>query len=139
MIWRRLTPLRIALLLGIVLAALRAGKWRYLELADMRAMDYHFLERGQQRPLPDVVLVAIDDASIGQLGRWPWSRAVIAHLIDRLVAADAAVIGFDIVQSEATGQSSVAGLRERVEGVDDRTWVAIRQALSQATAEDAML
>jgi adenylate cyclase len=86
-----------------------------------------------------VVIVAIDDASLERVGRWPWSRAVIARLVDRLVAADAAVIGFDIVQSEATAQADIGLLRQRVEGVDDRTWSAIRQALSGGAAEDEML
>jgi adenylate cyclase len=139
MIWQRLTPFRIALLLGLLLSALRLNGCRYLELVDVRAVDYRFLQRGVQPASPDVVIVAIDDASLERLGRWPWSRAVIARLVDRLVAADAAVIGFDIVQSEATAQADVDSLRARVEGVDDRTWSRIRQALSSGAAEDEML
>ncbi len=139
MIRPRLTPFRIALLLGLVLSVLRFNGCHYLELVDVRAVDYRFLQRGLQSASPDVVIVAIDDASLERLGRWPWSRVVIARLLDRLVTADAAVIGFDVVQSEATAQTDIDALRERVEGVDDRTWSAIRQALSSGAAEDEML
>ncbi|HVO22748.1 MAG TPA: adenylate/guanylate cyclase domain-containing protein [Candidatus Margulisiibacteriota bacterium] len=139
MIWQRLTPFRIALLLGFALSVLRFNGCHYLELIDVRAVDYRFLQRGVQPASPDVVIVAIDDASLERLGRWPWSRAVVAQLVNRLVAADAAVIGFDIVQSEATAQTDVELLRERVAGVDDRTWSAIRQALSSGATEDQKL
>lgn len=136
---RSLTSLRIAALLGLALALLRFSGCRYLQLFDLRAIDYRLLQRGPQAASPDIVIVAVDDASVEQLGRWPWSRAVVAQLIDRLVAADAAVIGFDIVQSEATITEGLEGLRERVEGVDEHTWATIRRALDRGAAEDAQL
>ena len=74
MIWPRLTPFRIALFLGLVLSVLRLEGCHYLELADVRAIDYRFLQRGVQPASPEVVIVAIDDASLERVGRWPWSR-----------------------------------------------------------------
>lgn len=49
---------------------------------------------------PPVVVVDIDEASIAELGQWPWSRRVIAAIVDKLHALGAASIGFDIVFSE---------------------------------------
>ena len=49
---------------------------------------------------PPIVVVDIDEASIAELGQWPWSRRVIAAIVDRLHALGAASIGFDIVFSE---------------------------------------
>lgn len=49
---------------------------------------------------PPVLVVDIDEASIAALGQWPWSRSVIARMVDRLQAMGAAAIGFDIVFSE---------------------------------------
>ena len=40
-----------------------------------------------------VAVVDIDDESIRQLGQWPWSRTVLASVIDRLTAEGAAAIG----------------------------------------------
>lgn len=135
----RLTPLRIALLASLALACLRAASCQYVELLDARLGDYRLLQRGQQPPAPEVVVVAVDDASLEAVGRWPWSRAVVARLVDRLVESEAAVIGFDIVQSEATSAHDVDLLPQVVEGVDEKTWGAIRQALREGSAEDTML
>lgn len=47
---------------------------------------------------PDILIVAIDDASIDALGRWPWRRAVHAALLDRLQGARA--VGLDLIFAE---------------------------------------
>lgn len=47
-------------------------------------------------PAPRLVIVEIDDASLGQIGHWPWPRAVHAALLDRLEAAGVASIGYDV-------------------------------------------
>ena len=136
---RALTPFRIAVLLGVALALLRVSGCHYLDLLDLRAVDYRLQQRGPQPALADIVIVAVDDASVAELGRWPWSRAVIARLIDTLSAADAAVIGFDVVQSEATASPGLDALRERPTGVDEGTWNTIRRAFDRGAAEDAQL
>jgi adenylate cyclase len=43
-----------------------------------------------------IVVIGIDDRSIALVGRWPWSRATHADLIDILVADGAQVIGYDV-------------------------------------------
>lgn len=45
----------------------------------------------------DIVLVAIDELSIDRLGRWPWPRTTHARLIEKLDAAGARTIVFDIL------------------------------------------
>ncbi|MBL8546946.1 MAG: adenylate/guanylate cyclase domain-containing protein [Hyphomonadaceae bacterium] len=47
-----------------------------------------------------VVVVDIDEASLSRLGQWPWSRATMAELTDRLGEAGAAAIVFDVLFSE---------------------------------------
>lgn len=47
-------------------------------------------------PSRDVAIVAIDDASLAQLGEWPWPRDVHAGLIDKLKADGARVVAFTI-------------------------------------------
>ncbi len=51
-------------------------------------------------PPQDIIIVAIDESSLSQLGRWPWSRNHHAHLIERLNKDGALVIGLDIVFAE---------------------------------------
>lgn len=44
-----------------------------------------------------VVIVAIDEPSLADIGAWPWPRTVHAALIDRLSAARPAAIGYDVL------------------------------------------
>ncbi len=44
-----------------------------------------------------VSVVDIDDVSLKNIGRWPWSRAVMAELVAKLQQAGAVVIAFDVV------------------------------------------
>ena len=48
----------------------------------------------------DIVIVAIDEASLDAIGRWPWSRAVHADLINKLTTEQPSVIGLDIIFAE---------------------------------------
>lgn len=66
------------------------------ELFELKSYDLRFLSRG---PLPasgKVVMAVIDEKSLAHEGRWPWPRAKIAHLVDRLSQDGARVVGFDI-------------------------------------------
>ncbi|QIK79614.1 EAL domain-containing protein [Sphingomonas piscis] len=44
----------------------------------------------------DIVFVRIDDSSLAQVGRWPWKRSVHGQLVDKLTAAGANRILFDV-------------------------------------------
>ncbi len=56
--------------------------------------------RGPRRPSGEVVVVAIDERSIEAEGLWPWSRAKMARLVDRLAEGGVRAAGFDVVWSE---------------------------------------
>lgn len=49
---------------------------------------------------PDVVVIAIDDASLQRIGRWPWRRSVHAALLERLKAAQPRAVLLNLVLSE---------------------------------------
>ena len=59
-----------------------------------------FLRSWVREPAAGITVVAIDDASLREIGRWPWPRRVHADLIDRLTVAGAAVIGVDVAFAE---------------------------------------
>jgi CHASE2 domain-containing sensor protein len=54
---------------------------------------YDFASTSTSRqPSDRIAVIAIDDQSIANLGRWPWSRDIHAKLIDKLAAAKAKTI-----------------------------------------------
>lgn len=53
------------------------------------------------KPAPnDIVIVAIDEVSLNAIGRWPWTRAVHANLINQLSTQNSKAIALDIIFSE---------------------------------------
>lgn len=48
----------------------------------------------------DIAVVAIDEHSIAELGRWPWDRSLHAQLVQRLHEFGARVVGLDILFPE---------------------------------------
>lgn len=90
--WCWLTVVVLAL---VVLAA--AQQWT--ARADLAVYDIAI--GAQAHPArDDILIVAIDDASITALGRWPWRRAVLAELVGRIAAGGPRVIGVDVILSE---------------------------------------
>jgi signal transduction histidine kinase/CHASE2 domain-containing sensor protein len=61
------------------------------------------------------VLILIDDDSLQQYGRWPWSRVLLGQLNDNLAKAGAGVVGLDILLSEPQSPEADAGLRESLQ------------------------
>jgi len=63
---------------------------------------YDFGVRATSRaPSERIAVIAIDDTSINNIGRWPWSREVHARMTDLLAGAKAKVIGNTVFFSEA--------------------------------------
>lgn len=63
---------------------------------------YDMRMRVQQPALdPRIVIVDIDEKSLDEVGRWPWSRDVVARLVDQLAQHyKARTIAFDVVFAE---------------------------------------
>ncbi len=61
-----------------------------------------------RHPLPnhDIVIVAVDEKSLAEVGRWPWSRTVMADLIGRIAGERPKVIGVDILFSEPESKTA---------------------------------
>jgi len=73
-------------------------------LQSLRAFAFDTYQR--LAPAPEwadspVRVVAIDEASLSQLGQWPWPRSTMSQLTEQLGAAGAAAIVFDVMFAEA--------------------------------------
>jgi len=67
-----------------------------------------------------VAVIAIDDESISNLGRWPWPRDRLAGMMERLAAAGADVIGNTILLSEPQIDPGLRHVNDLVELFNDR-------------------
>ena len=53
----------------------------------------------------DVIIIDIDENSLGKFGQFPWSRSVFAKILDQLNTSNPKAIGFDIFFTEKDKQS----------------------------------
>jgi signal transduction histidine kinase/CHASE2 domain-containing sensor protein len=93
---------RAVWLAAIVFASVSAGvglSWRMPEL-DLAARDQLLRSRGKIAPPPEIAIIAIDEASIARLGRFSWSRALMARGLERISAAQPKAIALDVLYSE---------------------------------------
>jgi len=124
---RFLNRQRIVLYALALLALFGARELRMADpplVASLRALTFDAYQRLKPRqPLGQALrIVDIDEASIGELGQWPWPRTQIARMVTRLTELGAAAIAFDIVFSEPdrTGPAGfLAELRQRDEKMGD--------------------
>ncbi len=65
-----------------------------------------------------VAVIAIDEQSIANLGRWPWPRASIASMVDLLHSYNVKVIGLDIIYSEKDANQGLAEIRNLMKSIE---------------------
>jgi adenylate cyclase len=64
-----------------------------------------------------IVIVDIDEKSLGEIGQWPWARNRLAELVDDLFTRQkAALVGFDVVFAEPDESSGLKRLRQLAQG-----------------------
>jgi adenylate cyclase len=107
MSWRTAVSksLRGSLVLAAVLVALlhASGAWKlgFIEQIDRAIADARLRAQMPRTLDPRIVVIDIDEASLSQVGRWPWGRDRMAALADELfVRQQAAVVGFDLLFAE---------------------------------------
>ncbi len=106
-----------------------------LKLYDMRAK----LRAGSKQTAGDnVVLVAIDDQSIREIGRWPWPRAYMAEAVDQLAEAGVKVIVLDILFSDPElnpGLQEINALKEAMAAEAAKPAANPAQKIAAATTQ----
>ncbi|MGV3524661.1 MAG: CHASE2 domain-containing protein [Candidatus Sericytochromatia bacterium] len=88
--------LLIGVLVGGLIAALNTQPlFRRLELSLYNTRFETF--RGQRTPADDVVILGIDEASLQELGAYPWTRDVYPQVVNKLLGYGAKAVAFDIM------------------------------------------
>lgn len=103
---KRWLPIGAGLLIAIASIALQIapteGTARVLQRVNSLVYDLRLAFADiPAKPAPyPIVFVDIDEQSLEEQGRWPWSRATIAALSRRLLEEGSLVVGFDVMFSE---------------------------------------
>ncbi len=105
-------------------------------------------------PVPeDIAIVAIDEASITKLGRFPWPRKLMARAIDAIAAGQPKAIAVDVLFADPTTPAGDAALAESISragnvivaaqlvesspGSGPATWILPLAGIRQAAAATA--
>src|SRR5512146_2669003 len=104
--WARNAGLSLALFFLVLAFSAIPG----IRDAQVRLTDSYFRLAPAPRQASPVTVVLIDDESLQKFGRWPWSRALLARLVNHLSQAGARAIGLDVLLSEPQSSSADAAL-----------------------------
>jgi adenylate cyclase len=124
----------ICILLLLALVPLRIVDPPPLEEIRLRTFDLYQTLRPRETVLRPVVIVDIDEASLKEIGQWPWPRTIVADLVTRLAELGVVAIGFDVIFAEPDRMSpSIAATSFR--NLDDN----IRDKLRNLPSNDEVL
>lgn len=93
-------------LITILVLSLYAGKYGFLEKLDLRMQDGMFKLRGAINPHGDIVIVGIDEKSLDQIGKWPWTQDKLAQLIYTISQGSPKVLVLDIFLPESVEEDT---------------------------------
>ena len=96
---------------------------------DLAAYDWGVRFSSNKKANQDVVVIAIDDAALQEMGSWPWPRDIMASLTRQIVAARPSVIGYALSFDTRQSGRSLDALNELKSAVNQSS--AIRLLLSR--------
>ena len=102
--------------LGVVVALvlLFAAGTQIVQSLERTAYDWG-VRASSRNPSDKVVVIAIDDASIRSIGRWPWSRDVHAKMAEILAGGNAKIVGNLVFFSEPQVDAGLTYIQKLVE------------------------
>jgi len=109
--FQRILRLSLSALILLILLLNTTGVFRYPAVDQLENWTYDArLNLSRPNTLDDrIVIVDIDEFSLAEVERWPWSRDKLATLVDNLFSHYAvAVVGFDIVFAEKDESSGLS-------------------------------
>ncbi len=115
------------------------------KIADIRMrLDNEFrsfkLDPAKKTVVDSIVILDIDERSLTDLGRWPWSRDKLAQIMDLLFDKyQIGVLGFDVVFAEPDTSSGLNSLKSLERGPlkDSPGFAALLQRLAPSLDYDA--
>jgi CHASE2 domain-containing sensor protein/predicted Ser/Thr protein kinase len=105
-----------------------------VETLERRFYDFASTSSGRQ-PSDRIAIIAIDDESIGNIGRWPWPRDVHAKMIDMLAAAKAKTIVNTVFFFEPQTDRGLVYIRKMKETLAQAEQNAVTEQLGKVISE----
>ena len=99
-----------------LLVSLAAGWTSYAARIDHDFYDLYFHQRGPERPDPQIVIAAIDDATLARYGALPLNRSLLARAIRAIQQAKPRVIAIDILLTDASTPEADRDLEQALGG-----------------------
>lgn len=97
------------------------------ESIEVMTLDYRFRIRNfiSEEPISgNVVIVAIDERSLKELGRWPWSRRLQARLVEEIMALGPKILAVDLFYPEPESEEADKSLGNAFRKVKDKVVIA---------------
>ncbi|MCC3376356.1 CHASE2 domain-containing protein [Cohnella sp. REN36] len=116
----RIKRIAIAMNVVLLLAVFFVDQERWLRRLDALLFDANMRQAATHLP-KDIVVVAIDNDSLAELGRFPWDRAVYAPFLDMLNQPDGKpkAIAFDILFNDASDPDSDRAFADALSSTDN--------------------
>ena len=95
----------IFFVLLILLIALKILNPSFIKSISFISFDLYQKVFPLQKQDSEVVIIDIDEDSLGKFGQFPWSRSVFAKIIDQVKVTEPKAIGFDVFFTEKDKQS----------------------------------
>ncbi len=95
----------IFLVLLILLIVLKITNPTFIKSISFLSFDLYQKVFPLEKRETDVIIIDIDEKSLGKFGQFPWSRSVFAKIIENVKTSNPKAIGFDIFFSEKDKQS----------------------------------
>lgn len=79
----------------------------FIDTIENKVLDFRFIVRGTTPPGDEVVIIAIDEKTLDELGRWPFPRRYFVEVAENLNNWGIRVLGFDMIFSEPDVYSGI--------------------------------
>jgi len=117
--------------IAVTLLMLLAGATDLLQSLERKAYDMG-VQFSSRTPSDRIAVIAIDEQSIANLGRWPWSRELHARMTSLLAGAQAKVIGNTVFFSEPQVDPGYTYITQLIDLVNQSAMEATAQSPQSA-------
>lgn len=99
-----------------------------LQLLKLKSFDFYQQTKPREIPPPErkpVTIIDLDEASLAEVGQWPWPRDIIARMVQNLMQMGAVLVAFDVVFAEPD-RMNPSVIADQLTGLDPETRAKIK-------------